>query len=178
MLHLSIQTKGWLIPDAMVSVSVSVPGSALAAVLSPSCSSMCVCVWGSWECVSMGRGSVGSLPWTDTAADAGGFTLLCNPPLCCSGDWLSGTLLTVSPRARRGSRFWGRTEWPFPLFWVRTCPFWEPVDWSRPPGDVLELLSLGLLSFVLACARGGDWADGSPVGNSRSEKSYNQERKY
>lgn len=81
------------------------------------------------------------------------------------------------PLARSGSRFWGRTEWPLPLFWEKRAPSGEPGDCSEAPGDALERLALEL-SFGLACARGGDWADGSAVGNSLSAKRTNQERKY
>lgn len=82
----------------------------------------------------------------------------------------------MSPLARRGSRFWGRTEWPPPLFGEERGPFGELVDCSKPPDDALgPFLEL---AFVLARARSGDWADGSAVGNSRSAKSSNQERKY
>lgn len=69
-----------LIPEG-VPVSVSTSNMMPTVVLSASCSGVCVCVSGSRECVSVGGGSVGSLPRPDTAADAGGFTLLSNPPL-------------------------------------------------------------------------------------------------
>lgn len=83
----------------------------------------------------------------------------------------------VRPLARRGSRFWGRAEWPLPLFGGNGAAFGELVDCSRPPGDALELLTLELC-FVLACARGGDRADGSAVGNSLSAESSSQERRH
>lgn len=83
----------------------------------------------------------------------------------------------MSPLARRGSRFWGRTGWPLRLFWEKRGPFGELVDCGNPPGDALELLTLEL-SIVLACARGDDRAGRSAVGNSLSAKSSNQERKY
>lgn len=43
-LNLSIQTKGGLVPEGMVSVSMSVASSVLTVMLSPSCCSARVCV--------------------------------------------------------------------------------------------------------------------------------------
>ncbi len=137
-------------------------------VMSASCSGVCVCVWGSWECVFVGSGSVGSLPRPDTAADAGAFTLLSVPPLWCSGERLPGRELTLSPLPRRGSRLWGRAEGRVSPFWETTRPFW---DCSKPAANAPELLPLGLLSFVVPGVISGDWAEGAAVGTSLSGKS-------
>lgn len=109
-----------LVPGEGVPVSASMSDIRPTVVISASGSGVCVfvSVCGSRVCVSVGGGSVGSLPRPDAAADAGGFTLLSNPSLSCSRDELPGRELTPSPLPRRGSRFWGRAE-------GRTSPFWE-----------------------------------------------------
>lgn len=166
-----LQTKRWLlIPDGGVPVSVSMPSNMPTVVLSPSCSGVCVSVWGSCECASVGRGSSGSLPRPDTAAGAGGFTLLSNPPLWCAREWLPGRELTLSPLPRRGSRFWGRAEGRLSPFWETSRPFWVSTDSSKPPADGLELLTLGMPSFALTGVAAGDWGEGTAVGTSLSEK--------
>lgn len=60
---------------------MSMPSNMPTVVISPSGSRVCVCVLGSCDCAPVGRGSVGSLPWPDTAADVKGFTPLSNPLL-------------------------------------------------------------------------------------------------
>lgn len=171
------QSKRWLlIPDGGVSVSVSMPSNVSTVVISPSGSGVCVCVWDSCECVSVGRGSVGSLPRPDTAADAKGFTLLSNPPLWCSRERLPGRELTLSPLPRRGSRFWGRAEGRISPFGETSRPFWVSTDCSKPPADALELFTFGLPSFVFTGVTTGDWVEGAAVGTSLSEKIGKQEK--
>ena len=178
----TLRTTRWgLVPDGGASVSASTSSIVPTVVISASSSGgVCVCVWGCWECVSVGRVSVGSLPRPDTAADAGGFTLLSNPPLWCSREWLPERELTLSPLPRRGSRFWGRAEGRVSPFWETSRPFWASTDWSKPPARTLALLPLGLLSFVLPGVTTGDWEEeveeveeeeeGAAVGTCLSEK--------
>ncbi len=172
-----LQTRWWhLIPGEGVPVSESTSSIESTVVISASCSEVCVWVWGSWVCVSVGRGSVGLLPRPDTAADAGGFTLLSNPLLWCSREWLPGRELTLSPLPRRGSRFWGRAEGRISPFWETSRPFWVSTDSSKPPASALELLPLGLFSFVLSGVNTGDWVEGAAVGASLSERSGKQNK--
>ena len=143
-------------------------------VISASSSGVSVCVWGRGECLSVGAGRVGSLPWPDTAADAGGFTLLSNPPLWCSREWVPGRELMLSPLPRRGSRFFGRAEGRISPFWEKSRPFWASTECRKPPATALELLALGLISFVLLGVATGDGVKGTAVGTSLSEKSRKQ----
>lgn len=124
--------------------------------------------------MSAAGGSLGSLPRPDTAADAGGFTLLSNPPFCCSREWLPGRELMLSPLPRRGSRFWGRAEGTVIPFCEVSRPFGARTEYSKPPAAELELWLFRLLSSVLPSVTTRVGVKSVPVGTSLSEKSGKQ----